>query len=332
MPKSSRRPVALLFPGQGAQHARMAAGLYGQLDVFTGVMDDAFRLLGTQGESIRTDWLHSDSPEIVDDVTRAQPLLYAIDYALARLVMSWGIEPAAMLGHSVGEMAAATLAGVFDFDAGMGLMADRMALFADTPAGGMLAVAASAAELAPYLSDDVAVAAVNASRQTLLAGLQEPLADAERKLRADGIVCKAVRARQAFHSPAVAAAAANSVAGWRAIALAPPSRTVYSSYLGGVLSAQAAQDPVFWARQPIETVLFGPTLDRLLDDGDYLLVEAGPGQGLSALARRHPAVLSGRSDVVAMLPAQPGDADDDGRAVQAANERITAEGLALAGV
>jgi len=126
MPKSSERPVALLFPGQGAQYARMAAGLYGHSDVFTGVMDDAFRLLGTQGESIRSDWLHSESPETVDDVTRAQPLLYAVDYALGRLVMSWGIEPAAMLGHSVGEMAAATLAGVFDFEAGMGLMRDTL--------------------------------------------------------------------------------------------------------------------------------------------------------------------------------------------------------------
>jgi [acyl-carrier-protein] S-malonyltransferase len=332
MPKSSKRPVALLFPGQGAQHARMAAGLYGHADVFTEVMDDAFRLLGTQGESIRSDWLHSDSPETVDDVTRAQPLLYAVDYALGRLVMSWGTEPAAMLGHSVGEMAAATLAGVFDFEAGMGLMRDRMALFADTPAGGMLAVAASAAELVPYISDEVAVAAVNARRQTLLAGLREPLADAERRLRADGFVCMAVRARQAFHSPAVRAAAANSVAGWRAIALAAPRRTVYSSYLGGILSAEAAQDPVFWARQPIETVLFGPTLDRLLGDGDYLLVEAGPGQGLSALARRHPAVTSGHSDVVGMLPAKPGGAEDDRCAVRAASQRITAEGLAIIGV
>jgi [acyl-carrier-protein] S-malonyltransferase len=332
MPKSSERPVALLFPGQGAQYARMAAGLYGHSDVFTGVMDDAFRLLGAQGESIRSDWLHSDSPETVDDVTRAQPLLYAVDYALGRLVMSWGIEPAAMLGHSVGEMAAATLAGVFDFEAGMGLMRDRMALFADTPAGGMLAVAASAAELVPYISDEVAVAAVNARQQTLLAGLQEPLEDAERRMRADGFVCKAVRARQAFHSPAVRAAAASSVAGWQAVALAVPRRTVYSSYLGGVLSAEAAQDPVFWARQPIETVLFGPTLDRLLGDGDYLLVEAGPGQGLSALARRHPAVTSGHSDVVGMLPAKPGGADDDRRAVRAASRRITAEGRAVVGV
>jgi acyl transferase domain-containing protein len=332
MPKSFSRAVALLFPGQGAQHARMAAGLYGHVDLFSTVMDRAFRLLGTQGESLRADWLAEDSAELFDDVTRAQPLLYAVDYALGELVTSWGIEPAALLGHSVGEMAAATLAGVFDFADGMRLMRDRIDLFADTPPGGMLAVAASAEELAPYLSGEVAVAAVNATRQTLLAGLSEPLAATERTLRGDGFVCKPVRARQAFHSPAVKTAAARSVAAWRATALAAPSRTVYSSYLGAVLSAEAATDPVFWARQPIDTVLFGPTLDRLLRDGDFLLVEAGPGQGLSALARRHPAVTSGRSDVVAMLPAQPGRADDDRRAVAAANQRLTAEGHALAGV
>lgn len=157
-------PVALLFPGQGAQYPRMAAGLYGHYAAFTAVMDRAFQLLGDQGPALRADWL-SQAPSVrYDDVTQAQPLLYAVNCALGQQVLSWGVEPAVLLGHSVGEMAAATLAGVFGFTTGMTLMRDRMTVFAQTPPGGMLAVAASVDEVGPYLDgSEVAVAAVNAA-------------------------------------------------------------------------------------------------------------------------------------------------------------------------
>src|SRR5262249_31781617 len=109
------RGVVLLFPGQGAQQAQMAAGLYGYSEAFTGGMGEGFSLLGAEGTQVRADWLLPGSVDGLDDVTRAQPLLYAVGCALGRLVESWGVEPAALLGHSVGEMVAATLAGVFEF-------------------------------------------------------------------------------------------------------------------------------------------------------------------------------------------------------------------------
>jgi acyl transferase domain-containing protein len=156
------------------------------------------------------------------------------------------------------------------------------------------------------------------------------LAAAERRLRTDGVRCMRTRARQAFHSPVVADAVAKSAGGWDATPLRAPRRTLYSAYLGGVLPGERARDPRFWAGQPAEPVLFGPTLDRLLGDGDFLLVEAGPRTGLSALARRHPAVTAGRSAVIAMLPAHAGDPDADRRAVRAAADRIRAEGHRIA--
>jgi acyl transferase domain-containing protein len=328
----SRRPVALLFPGQGAQQARMAAGLYEheQSAAFTAVMDAAFGLLGDDGPRVRADWLAPGPADLLDDVTRAQPLLYAIGCALGRLVESWGIEPAALLGHSAGEMVAATMAGVLAFEDAIRLMRDRMRIFADSPPGGMLAVAASPGELAPYLSGEVALAAVNGPRQALLAGPGRPLAAAERQLRADGVTCRRARARQAFHSPAVADAVARSASGWAATPLRAPERTVYSACLGGILPDGQARDPGFWASQAGRPVLFGPTLDRLLRDGDFLLVEAGPGQGLSALARRHRQVAAGRSAVTAMLPARAGDPAEDRAAARAAAERLRAEGYQIA--
>ncbi|MFC5744432.1 acyltransferase domain-containing protein [Actinomadura rugatobispora] len=324
--ENARRPVALLFPGQGSQQVLMGAGLYGHMSVFTDVMDTVFRLWGEEGASIRADWLSGGPPELLDDVTRAQPLLFALNYALGRTVLSWGVRPAALLGHSVGELSAAVLAGVFGLADGARLMMDRITTIAGTPPGGMLAVAASREEVEPYLSGEVSVGAVNAPRQVLLAGPARPLAEAERRLRADGRTCRMAKARQAFHSPLLSGAVDRSAPAWKETELRAPELTVYSAYLGAVLSPEDARDPGFWARQPVDPVLFGPTLERMLDGGDHLLVEAGPGQGLSALARRRPAVTSGRSAVTAMLPARAGDPAGDRAAVLNAAERISAEG------
>ncbi|MEV1318852.1 acyltransferase domain-containing protein [Micromonospora arborensis] len=324
--ENAKRPVVLLFPGQGAQQALMGAGLYRHASVFTDAMDTVFRLLGQEGKSIRADWLSGDPSDLFDDVTRAQPLLFAVNYALGRTVMSWGIRPAALLGHSVGELAAAALAGVFSLADAARLMTERIKILADTPPGGMLAVAASPGEVERYLSGHVGIGAVNAPRQVLLAGPAGPLAAAERRLRADGFTCRMAKARQAFHSTLLSDAAERSTPGWRQTELRAPDLTIWSAYRGAVLSSDLARDPAFWARQPVDPVLFGPTLESMLDHGDYLLIEAGPGQGLTTLARRQPAVTSGRSAVAAMLPARAGDPSADRAAVLAVAERISTEG------
>jgi acyl transferase domain-containing protein len=319
---SSPLPVALLFPGQGAQHPRMAAGLYGHREVFTETMDEAFDLLDEYGESLREQWLAVDPATDFDDVTVAQPLLYSVGYALGREVLSWGVEPAGLLGHSVGEMVAATVAGVFEFADGMRLMQARMREFVSAPAGGMLAVAASAAEVEPVLDGHVHIAAVNAPRQLLLSGLSDPLADAAEMLRGKGLICIEVRAKQPFHSPAVEQASASSGRLWTDTVLKPPRFPVYSAYTEEKITVEQACNHKFWTMQPAETVFFSSTLDRMLADSDFALVEAGPGAGLSTLARRHPSVLAGRSAVIPMLPDRPRGDEHDRRAVSAAAERI----------
>ncbi|WP_020673776.1 acyltransferase domain-containing protein [Amycolatopsis nigrescens] len=328
-PLGLRRPVALLFPGQGAQQVRMAAGLYRHNAVFTDVMDTAFSLFGPEGARIRAGWLAEQADDMFDDVTVAQPLLYAVNCALGRMVLGWGLRPAALLGHSVGEMAAATLAGVFGLDDGVRLMRDRVEAFAGSAPGGMLAVAASAAEVEPYLSGDVVVGAINAGRQVMLAGPAGPLAEAGARLREAEFTCVPVKARQGFHSPMLAEAAMASTRVWAETELRPPEITLYSAYRTAVLTAEVARDVEFWAGQPAAPVHFGPTLDALLDDGDWLLLEVGPGQGLSTLARRHPAVRAGRSGIIPLSPARaPGGAADRQAALKAAN-RIWLEGHQL---
>jgi [acyl-carrier-protein] S-malonyltransferase len=152
-----RRAIGLLFPGQGAQHAAMAAGLYGWEPAFTVAMDEFFETLGADGARLRSDWLELSHDLPIDDIRRSQPLLFAIGHALGRMVLSWGVSPRALLGHSVGELAAATLAGVFALADAARLIQQRTETFARTPAGGMLAVAGSAHDLEPLLTGAVVV-------------------------------------------------------------------------------------------------------------------------------------------------------------------------------
>ena len=321
--------VALLFPGQGSQHTRMAAGLYGHEPVFTAAIDEVFALNGPAGADIRADWLSSRPAIDIDDVRRAQPLLFAVDYALGQLVLSWGVRPVALLGHSAGELVAATLAGVFTLPDAVRMVAERVRHAVLVPAGGMLAVAGSEAELRPYLTGDVAIAAVNAPQQVMLAGSTGPLAEVGTALRAAGYVFRVVPATSPFHCPAMAPAAEATEAAYASVRLSAPALRLYSGYTGDLMTAQEATTPWFWARQLTDTVYFGPALDRMLS-ADMLLVEAGPRQTLTAFARRHRAVRTGVSAVVPLLPAKGVDDEADRRSVAAARARVRAETASVA--
>ncbi|MEV0219865.1 acyltransferase domain-containing protein [Streptomyces sp. NPDC050704] len=321
------RRVALLLPGQGAQYRRMGAGLYASEPVFTGAMDEVFSAMGRAGPALRADWLAERPSVPVDSAAWAQPLLFAVDYALGRLVMSWGVRPAALLGHSVGEMAAAVLAGVFRLRDATGLVLDRVSRVATAPPGGMIAVAAAPAEVEPFLTGDVVIGAVNAPRHTVLAGPGGLLAETARKLDAQGLTSRPVPSHTAFHSPVLAPCLAGAGERVAATARRPPLITVYSGYTAAPLRSVEALDPDFWARQPMAPVLFWPALDALLSSGEHLLVEAGPGRGLGGIARRHPAVRRGASSVVTLLPARPGDDEQDRLALRAAAEALRVEGF-----
>jgi [acyl-carrier-protein] S-malonyltransferase len=321
------RPLALLLPGQGSQHPHMAAGLYERDAVFTAAMDEVFDELGADGSRMRDDWL-AETPRVPPDhVTRSQPLLFAVDHALARAAESRGVRPRALLGHSVGELAGGVLAGIFELRDAAWIIWDRAQRLALEPPGGMLAVAAAPGEVAAYLAPGVGIGAVNAPRQIMLAGPVEPLARTEKALRAAEFACREVRAGVAFHSPSLSGAVSTEV--FTGIKLGAPRIELWSAYSAAPLTAELARSPEFWAGHPVEPVLFGPALDGLLGSADYLLVEAGPGQGLSALARRHPRVRGGGSGVVSLLPAAPRGPEADLASVRTAFEALRRDGYQI---
>uniref|UniRef100_A0AAU2JVM4 Acyltransferase domain-containing protein n=1 Tax=Streptomyces sp. NBC_00049 TaxID=2903617 RepID=A0AAU2JVM4_9ACTN len=324
---SRPRPIALLFPGQGSQHDGMAAGLYRREPVFTAAVDAVLHHMGDEGHRIRADWLDPARASIdIDDVRRAQPLLFAIDYALGRLILSWGVRPTALLGHSAGELVAATFAGVVSLRDAVAMVQARVREAVKIPAGGMLAVAASEEQLLPYLTDDVGIAAVNANQQVMLAGSKGPLDAVAQRLKADRFTAVPVPATSPFHSPAMAPASDAVEIAYQGIPLREPKLPLYSGYTGALMSPEEARSPRFWARQITDTVYFRNALDELLKTDDVLLIEVGPRQTLTAFARRHRSVRLGAGAITPLLPARRGTLEADRQSVLTTAARIWTEG------
>jgi acyl transferase domain-containing protein len=283
----------------------MGAELYGAEPVFTATMDEFFAACGEAGRQLRESWLSPRPGPMFDDCSRAQPLLFAVGCALAKAVIGRGVRVDSLLGHSVGELAAAAVAGVFTVADGARIMLARSAAMARTVPGGMLAVAAGADELDGHLVPGVVVGAVNTPRQTVLSGPLRLLAGVADALSRRGFACHFVRSRQGFHSPICAGAAEEFASAFTGLPLRPPAMAIYSTHTGAPVTDEQATSGRFWAVQLASPVRFWDAADTLLSTGRHILFEAGPGGSCGALLRRHPDVRSRRSTVLALLPSLP---------------------------
>lgn len=304
-------PVLLLLPGQGAQRTSMGSALYGAEPTFTAAMDDVFERMGTEGRNIRSDWLGRNTCVPLDDTTRAQPLLFAVNRAVGLTIAAHGLPPALLLGHSIGELAAACLADVFDIDLAAQLLLARAAATVDTPPGGMIAVAAAAADLTDLTQrnnsqSDLAIAAVNGQRQTVLSGTADALTRARLWLSDAGLVFRDVAARQPFHSPMMNSAVPRLARVLAGTCLRPPTIPIQSTRTGRLVSDREATTPEFWAGQVATPVLFWAALDAALNSGAWTVVESSPSPELAVAADRHRSVRQGRSTVHALPLPGPG--------------------------
>ncbi|WP_170184831.1 type I polyketide synthase [Streptomyces sedi] len=313
---SERQDVCFVFPGQGSQRARMAEGLYEGVPGFAQAFDECLDLFAEHDLMVRDAW-RSEDPAELDRTDIAQAALFSVEYAMSQALEWAGIRPVAVLGHSVGEIVAATVAGVFDLADAVRVVAARGRLMARASDGAMLAAAISQEDLTERNLEGVWLAAVNGAGQVTLSGGHKEIAAAQAFLEEDGVRCQPLRTAHAFHSPAMAEAAEHFETVVDQIELNEPGLRVVSAATGADLSPQEARSPAFWARQLVEPVLFHPAVDHLLGEGEHLVIEVGPGQSLSGLVRQHPTVVRGASSVVPASPRVPG-ADADERAFLAA--------------
>ncbi|NES13761.1 MULTISPECIES: type I polyketide synthase [Micromonospora] len=286
-------PVAFLFPGQGAQYVGMARDLYRSEPVFAVELDRCAELFAAHlGEDLRTALFAADDDtgEAARALARTavtQPVLFLVEYALARLWLSWGVRPAAMVGHSVGEYVAACLAGVFSLEDAVALVAARGRLVQSMPSGSMLAVFLPEAEVTGWLTDQLCLAAVNSTGLCVLAGPTPAVDGLARRLAAAGVAHRRLRTSHAFHSPGMDAAVAPFVEVVRQVALRPPAIPFLSNVTGAWITDEQATDPAYWGRHLRAPVRFADALDVLLADEELVLLEVGPGQTLRNFVRQH---------------------------------------------
>ncbi|MCU0680704.1 MAG: aminotransferase class III-fold pyridoxal phosphate-dependent enzyme [Polyangiaceae bacterium] len=288
-PSVAARPrrVALLFPGQGAQRARMGREIYEHEPVYREHFDHCCRLLAPAlARDVRALTLEGgDANEAAAERTDlAQPALFAVEYALARLWMHWGVRPAAMLGHSIGEFVAACLAGVFSLDDALALVAARGRLMQALPPGTMLSVAAPASLVAPRLPASAAIAADNGPSRCVVAGPPPDVNALREALQSEGVVCRELRSTRAFHSPAMAPIVAEFAELVGRTRRSPPNLPYVSNLTGRWIDPSEAIDPSYWGRHLREPVRFAAGVATLLQGGADLLLEAGPGRALTSLA------------------------------------------------
>ncbi|WP_437646492.1 type I polyketide synthase [Sorangium sp. So ce362] len=306
------RPVAFLFPGQGTHRPDMGRDPYETEPVFRAEVDAcASRLERHLGTDIRGLLFPApaeleDATERLDRTSMTQPALFVVEYALARLWMAWGLTPDAMLGHSVGEYVAACVAGCLSLDDALSLVAARGRLMEATPDGAMLAVSASEAEVAGWVGDEVALAAVNGPRQCVLSGRAAAIQRVEREAAGRGIEVRRLRTSRAFHSHLMEGALAGFGEAVGRVTLRAPRIPWVSNVTGTWISAAEAQDPGYWVRHLRSTVRFAEGVAALREQPERIFLEVGPGQTLTALGRQ----LAAGSLALASLPAvrEPGAA------------------------
>jgi acyl transferase domain-containing protein/acyl carrier protein len=318
--------VAFLFSGQGSQHLGAAAGLYGTEKVFTETVDALAEELLTLADLdvravIRGDAAVADR---VDETQFAQPTLFVIEYALARQWMHWGVQPVAAIGHSVGELVAATVAGVFEPGDALRLVAGRGSLMQSMAAGKMLTVPVAADML--KLPDSVAVAAINAADLTVVAGTDEEIDALRERLAADGIVAQPLHTSHAFHSASMMGAVEPFTRLVSEVTRRRPSFPIVSNVTGEYLTDEQACDPAYWGAHLRQPVQFSRSLTRLIEDGCTVFLEVGPGHALTTLARRH---LSAADAVALPSMRHPRRLEADGETLAAALATMWTHGVGI---
>jgi acyl transferase domain-containing protein/glutamate-1-semialdehyde aminotransferase/non-ribosomal peptide synthetase component F len=284
--------VYFLFPGQGSQHPNMGRELYRSEKVFRAAVDRCAEILRPHlGEDLRMllyppNGATDEAKRKVTDTIVAQPAIFTIEYALAQLWMSWGIQPSGMIGHSIGEFAAACLASVFSLEDALSIVAARGKMMHDVPQGGMLSVRLPEAAVRARLTPKLSVAAVNAPSLCVVSGPFDALDELERQLSVDNIVCRRLVTSHAFHSSMMDSIIEPFTKRVAKARLSAPRIPYVSGVTGNWVTEQEATDPKYWASHFRQPVQFLAGISEVKKKGAVIFLEVGPGNVLGTLARQ----------------------------------------------
>ncbi len=295
-----RPSLVFMYPGGGAQYFRMGFDLYEREPVFREHIDRGMAILQSRfGVDLKPVFFAAAesrdavSAELEKPATQL-PLTFLVEYALTRLWESCGVRPDAVIGHSMGENTAATIAGVFSFEDALGLLLLRGQLFQQAPRGGMLSVPLPVAELRDIAGTDVDIAAANGPQLAVASGLPEALERLAAALTAQGIESQRVRVNVPAHSRHLESILGEFRRYLQSIRLNPPAIKIISNRTGTWLDPQQACDPEYWVAHLRNTVLFADGINTLLESPDRVFLEVGPGSMLGSCVRQNPAAPAQR--------------------------------------
>ncbi|WPH18630.1 amino acid adenylation domain-containing protein [Variovorax paradoxus] len=296
------QPV-LMFPGQGAQYAGMGKILHAKDPVFAAAFDTCLKAFGSAVDFDLRERMFGDDPQALLPTAVTQPAIFAIEYALARRLLSLGVRPHALIGHSVGEFVAAVIAGVMRLEDAARLVARRGALMQAQPAGAMLSVRLGAAELSARLGPLLSLAADNGPTACVVAGPFDAIESLRASLQEEDIASRQLQTSHAFHSSMMDAAVAPFEALVGEVALHPPTVPIFSTLTGRLLEDGEATSPAYWARHLRSTVQFSPAVrSAMAQAARPLFIEVGPRNTLATLVRQH-----GAAEVMPLLHGEPAD-------------------------
>ena len=287
-------PVVFMFSGQGAQYVNMGLDLYRTESLFREQADLCAKILQPHLSVDLRDILYPDGKNLEEAAQKlkqtfiTQPVLFAIEYALAKLWMSWGLHPEALVGHSIGEYVAACLAGVFSLEDALSLVATRGRLIQELPRGSMLAVFLSEKQIRPFLGRSLSLAAVNGPSICSVSGEKEAIKNLEEQLSKQNVDCRHLHTSHAFHSKMVEPILDIFTEQVKQVRLHAPQIPFLSNVTGTWITSDEATNSRYWARHLRHTVRFSDCIQELLKEPNRVFLEVGPGQTLSTLTRQHP--------------------------------------------
>lgn len=281
--------VVFMLSGQGSQYVNMGLELYQKEPFYQEQFDACAAIL--QGFNIdikkilypETGILQAQEAIAKTEVT--QPLMFAFEYALAKLLIYWGIEPDAMIGYSFGEYVAACLAGVISLEDALKLVAARGRLMQQMPVGAMLSVPLSEEKLTPLLNEEISIAVVNGS-SCIVAGSKEAIERFEKEMNAKRLLCMRIRGSHGGHSLLMDSILDEFTALAKGTVFHQPTIPYISNITGEWIRDEEATDPAYWARHMRETVRFADGIQKLAQKSNVIFIEIGPGRDLSAMIGR----------------------------------------------
>ncbi|HEY6351463.1 MAG TPA: beta-ketoacyl synthase N-terminal-like domain-containing protein [Candidatus Angelobacter sp.] len=328
-------PVTFLFPGQGCQYINMGKELYSHERVFRGQVDRCAEILKPElGLDLReilypTAENAASAAALLDQIRYTNPMLFTIEYAVAKLWLHWGVRPAAVIGHSTGEYAAACIAEVFSLEDALRLVSARGRLMQQMPAGCMTGVLLPEAQLVSLLDsvDGISLAAVNSPSACVVSSNEEAMTELERVLTERGVLHRRLHISHAGHSPMMDPILPLFRSEVQKAKLHVPV-VPYISNLSGTWVTSEVTDPEYWVRHMRQTVRFANGVAELLRDPERIFLEAGPARSLGNLITQYPA-RGAQHVILPSLPHPKNDPQGDLEFILTTVAQLWLEGLRM---